>query len=54
MDKFLVTDDLIGLNKISARFIKKYSNIEKNINDAVLEFKKDVVKGKFPTKKHSY
>tara|TARA_B110001452_G_scaffold201108_1_gene171149 strand:- start:201 stop:764 length:564 start_codon:yes stop_codon:yes gene_type:complete len=50
----LVTDDLIGLNKISARFIKKYSNIEKNINDAVLEFKKDVVKGKFPTKKHSY
>jgi 3-methyl-2-oxobutanoate hydroxymethyltransferase len=50
----LVTDDLIGLNKIKARFVKKYSNIEKQINDATLEFKKDVVTAKFPTKKHSY
>ena len=50
----LVTDDLIGLNKINARFVKRYSNIEKQINDAVLKFKKDVVKSKFPTKKHSY
>ena len=50
----LVTDDLIGLNKIKARFVKKYSNIEKQINDAVLKFKRDVVTNKFPTKKHSY
>jgi len=50
----LVTDDLLGLNKISVRFIKKYINIEKQINDAVLNFKKDVNKNKFPTKKHSY
>jgi len=50
----LVTDDLIGLNRISARFVKKYSNIEKQINDAVLQFKHDVTKVKFPTKKHSY
>ncbi len=50
----LVTDDLIGLNRIKARFVKKYSNIEKQINDAVLKFKKDVVVSKFPTKKHSY
>ena len=50
----LVTDDLIGLNKISARFIKKYSNMEKQINDAVLKFRKDVIQSKFPTKKHSY
>ena len=50
----LVTDDLIGLNKISARFVKKYLNIEKQINDAALKFKKDVVKSKFPAKKHSY
>ena len=50
----LVTDDLIGLNKISARFVKKYSNIEKKINDAVLKFKQDVTKVKFPSKKHSY
>ena len=50
----LVTDDLIGLNKIRARFVKKYSNIEKQINDAALKFKQDVIKIKFPTKKHSY
>ncbi len=50
----LVSDDLIGLNKIKARFVKKYSNIEKQINDAALKFKKDVVTSKFPTKKHSY
>ena len=50
----LVTDDLIGLNKISARFVKKYLNLEKQINDAVLKFKHDVTKVKFPTKKHSY
>jgi 3-methyl-2-oxobutanoate hydroxymethyltransferase len=50
----LVTDDLIGLNKISARFVKKYLNLEKQINDAVLKFKDDVTKVKFPTKKHSY
>ena len=50
----LVTDDLIGLNKMKARFVKRYSNIEKQINDVVLKFKKDVVTSKFPTKKHSY
>ena len=52
--QILVTDDLIGLNKISARFVKRYSNIEKQINDAALNFKKDVITTKFPTKKHSY
>ena len=50
----LVTDDLIGLNEINARFVKKYSNIKKHINDAVLKFKKDVTKTKFPSKKNSY
>ena len=52
--QILVTDDLIGLNKISARFIKKYTNIEKHINDAVFKYKKEVIKNKFPQKKHSY
>ena len=50
----LVTDDLIGLNKISARFVKRYSNVTKQISDAALKFKQDVTKGKFPSKKHSY
>ena len=50
----LVTDDLIGLNKLGARFVKKYSNVTKQISDAALKFKQDVTKGKFPNKKHSY
>ena len=50
----LVTDDLIGLNKINARFVKRYLNLTKQINDGVVKFKKDVAKGKFPSKKHSY
>ena len=50
----LVTDDLIGLNEINARFVKKYSNIKKHVNEAVLKFKQDVTRAKFPSKKHSY
>jgi len=50
----LVTDDLIGLNKIGARFVKRYSNVATQINDATLKFKQDVIKVKFPSKKHSY
>jgi 3-methyl-2-oxobutanoate hydroxymethyltransferase len=50
----LVIDDLIGLNPINVRFVKKYSNIKKIINSAVSQFSKDVKKKKFPRKKHSY
>ena len=50
----LVTDDLLGLNPINVRFIKQYANIRKVINNAVLNFKKDVKKKRFPTKKYSY
>jgi len=52
--QILVTDDLIGLNEISARFVKKYSNVKKHVNDAALKFKQDVTETKFPSKKHSY
>ena len=50
----LVTDDLIGLNPINARFVKKYLNITKIINTAIIKFKNEVKRSKFPTKKHSY
>ena len=50
----LVTDDLIGLNDINVKFVKKYSNIKIQIKDAVLKFKQDVTQVKFPGKKHSY
>jgi 3-methyl-2-oxobutanoate hydroxymethyltransferase len=52
--QILVTDDLLGLNPINLKFLKKYSNLRKVINTAVLHFKKEVKKNKFPTKKYSY
>ena len=50
----LVTDDLLGLNPINLRFLKKYSNLRNVINTAVLNYKKEVKKKKFPTNKYSY
>ncbi len=50
----LVTDDLIGINSMNARFVKQYVNVKKLINNAVKNYKKEVLKSKFPQKKHSY
>ena len=50
----LVTDDVLGLTNAKIKFIKKYTNIKKIINSAVLKFKKEVKSGKYPTKKYSY
>ena len=50
----LVTDDLLGLNPINLRFLKKYSNLRSVINTAVSNYKKEVKKKKFPTKKYSF
>ena len=52
--QILVLDDLIGLNPINVRFVKKYSNIRKEITKAVLNYSTDVKTKKFPLKKHSY
>ena len=50
----LVTDDLIGLNPIKVRFVKKFVNITKQINTAIIKFKNDVKNKKFPKKINSY
>ena len=50
----LVTDDLIGLNPIKARFVKKFANITKQINTAIIKFKNEVKNKKFPKKINSY
>jgi len=52
--QILVFDDLIGLNPIDVRFVKKYGNIRKEITKAVSNYARDVRKKKFPLKKHSY
>ena len=50
----LVTDDMIGLNPNSFRFVKKYGNVKKNIESSVKKFCNDVLRKKFPSKKHSF
>jgi 3-methyl-2-oxobutanoate hydroxymethyltransferase len=52
--QILVVDDLIGLNPINVRFVKKYCNIQKVIKNAVLNFAKDIKNKNFPKEKHSY
>ena len=52
--QILVLDDLIGLNPIKVRFIKKYINIRKEISRAVSTYAREVKGKKFPLKKHSY
>jgi len=52
--QILVFDDLIGLNPINVRFVKKYSNIRKEMTKAVANYAEEVRKSKFPLKKHSY
>ena len=52
--QILVFDDLIGLNPINYRFVKKYANIRSQITKAVSNYSKEVRKIKFPNKKNSY
>ena len=52
--QILVFDDMIGLNPINVRFLKKYTNIKKEISKAVFNYSKEVKNKKFPSKKYSY
>ena len=52
--QILVFDDLIGLNPIKVRFVKKYINIKSQISKAVSKYASEVKTRKFPSKKHSY
>ncbi len=52
--QILVFDDLIGLNPMNYRFVKKYANIRNKISKAVSNYSKEVRKIKFPNKNNSY
>ena len=49
--QILVFDDLIGLNPIKVRFVKKYTNIKRELSKAVSKYANDVKKRKFQSKK---
>jgi len=50
----LVTDDLIGLNPTSIKFVKSFYNIRKHIELAIKKFRHDVKNKKYPSSKFSY
>ena len=52
----LVTNDMLNIdkNETKLRFVKKYSNINGVIKNAVKKFSKDVKNKKFPSKSFSY
>ena len=52
--QILVFDDLIGLNPMNFKFVKKYANIRNEISKAVSNYSNEVKKIKFPNKKNSY
>ena len=52
--QILVTDDLLGLSNFTPRFVRKYSNIKKIINESVLRFRHDVINKNFPSRKNIY
>ncbi len=52
--QILVIDDLIGLNPINVRFVKKYTNITKEISKAVSKYASEVRSKKFPKSINSY
>ena len=52
--QILVTDDLIGLSGFYPKFVKKYLNLKKILAKTFIEYKKDVLKQKFPNKKNTY
>ena len=50
----LVIDDLIGLSQSKFKFVKKYIEINKIIEGAVKKYKSEVLKKRFPARKHSF
>ena len=54
--QILVTDDLIGMHKskLKLKFVKKYLNLSKIIENSIIKFKEEVNKKKFPSNKHSF
>ena len=51
----LVLQDILGYaSKIKPRFVRKYGSLDQQIRKAVRNYRDDVLKKKFPSKKESY
>ena len=52
--QILVIDDLLGLTNSKMKFVKKFADAKKLVNDGAKKFKIEVKSKRFPTKKYSY
>ena len=53
--QILVIDDMLGLFKdFKPKFVKKYANLYKEINNAVKNYQQEVINEKFPSEKNVY
>ena len=52
--QILVTNDMLGLSDFFPKFVKRYSNLKKIINNSIKEYANDVKLRKFPSKKNVY
>jgi len=52
--QILVTDDILGLTDSSAKFVKRYSNLNKLIENSIKRYAKDVKMKRFPFAKNIY
>ena len=53
--QILVIHDLLGMSgEFKPKFVRRYANLEKNILQAVTNYKEDVQKGEFPSMEESY
>ncbi len=52
--QILVVNDMLGLSNFSARFVKKYTNLNKIINKGIKKYSSDVKLRRFPSSKHVY
>jgi 3-methyl-2-oxobutanoate hydroxymethyltransferase len=50
----LVVNDILGMSDMNLKFVKQYANINKDISQAVKDYKKEVKSGEFPDEKHSF
>jgi len=52
--QILVTNDMLGISDFFPKFVKRYSNLKKIINNSIKEYANDVKLRKFPSKKNVY
>ena len=52
--QILVTDDMLGISGFYPKFVKKFVNLEKIIENSIKKYKREIISKKFPNNNHSF